>query len=107
MSDRQRALSLISRDKGLTPFQRAVYRAVLAIPPGEVRSYAWVARRAGRPRAARAAGNALRANPYTIVIPCHRVVRSDGALGGYSKGCRRKRLLLAAEGVDAGGSRLL
>jgi len=83
----------------LTPFAQAVYRAIRRIPTGQVRSYEWVARRIGRPLAARAVGNALRRNPFAPRIPCHRVVRSDGQLGGYARGPSRKRRLLAREGA--------
>ena len=82
----------------LTPFQRLVYRATARIPKGQVRSYAWVARRIGRPRAARAVGNALNRNPFTPLVPCHRVVRTDGSLGGYAGGPEKKRRLLRREG---------
>ena len=80
-----------------TDFQKKVYRAVLSIPLGEVRSYNWVAKRIGRSKAVRAVGTALRKNPFTIIIPCHRVVKSDGSLGGYSRGVKRKRKLLDLE----------
>jgi len=80
-----------------TPFQRKVWRALRAIPHGETRSYAWVARKIGRPRAARAVGAACGANPVPIVIPCHRVVRTDGSLGGFSAGLTWKRRLLRLE----------
>jgi len=66
-----------------TPFQRACWRACRRIPPGEVRTYAWLAAAAGSPRAARAAGQAMRRNPCPIVVPCHRVVGASGRLGGY------------------------
>ncbi|MBI3996612.1 MAG: MGMT family protein [Candidatus Omnitrophica bacterium] len=82
----------------LTPFQQQVYRAICRIPKGETRSYQWVARQIGRPRAMRAVGNALNQNPFAPCIPCHRVVRSDGTLGGYARGLARKRALLYAEG---------
>lgn len=74
--------------------------AVCGIPAGEVRSYAWVAKRIKRPRAVRAVGNALNKNKFAPIIPCHRVVKSDGSLGGYSKGVSLKRKLLRSEGVD-------
>jgi methylated-DNA-[protein]-cysteine S-methyltransferase len=85
--------------KSHSPFQQAVWRACAEIPAGEVRTYGWIAARIGRPRAARAVGAALGANPFAPVIPCHRVVRSDGSLGGYSGrgGARAKALLLARE----------
>jgi len=80
-----------------TPFQLAVWRAVETIPYGETRSYKWVAERVGRPRAVRAVGRALAANPVPIIIPCHRVVRSDGGLGGFSLGLEVKEFLLELE----------
>ncbi|MEA3490081.1 MAG: MGMT family protein [Candidatus Omnitrophota bacterium] len=83
----------------LTSFQKKVLLAVMEIPRGEVRSYSWVARRAGSPRACRAAGQALSVNPYAPHVPCHRVISSDGSIGGYSGGSGRKRRLLAKEGV--------
>ena len=81
----------------LTPFQQAVYRAAARIPRGQTRSYQWVARMIGRPRAVRAVGHALNRNPFAPRIPCHRVIRSDGSLGGFAGGPRAKRRLLAAE----------
>ena len=79
-------------------FRRRVLRATAAIPYGEARSYTTVAAAAGSPRGARAAGNALGSNPIAIVIPCHRVRHASGAIGGYTGGLERKRLLLAIEG---------
>jgi O-6-methylguanine DNA methyltransferase len=78
-------------------FDRLVYRAICGIRPGETRSYQWVAERIGHPRAARAVGNALRRNPFAPRVPCHRVIRADGRLGGYAKGRARKAALLAQE----------
>ena len=69
-----------------TPFQRDVWRALSEIPRGETRSYAWVAQRIGRPRAVRAVGQAVGANPLPVLMPCHRVLASDGSLGGYGGG---------------------
>lgn len=80
----------------VTPFQRAVLEATSAIPRGEVRTYGWVAARVGRPRGARAVGQALGANPIPLVIPCHRVVGS-GWDGGYGGGLHRKQFLLSLE----------
>jgi AraC family transcriptional regulator of adaptative response/methylated-DNA-[protein]-cysteine methyltransferase len=80
-----------------SPFQRAVWDALLAIPPGQTRSYAELARAVGRPRAVRALGQANGANPFAIVVPCHRVINADGALGGYGGGLPRKRWLLDHE----------
>jgi O-6-methylguanine DNA methyltransferase len=86
----------------LSPFEQEVLRKTLEIPRGEVRPYAWVAREIGRPRAVRAVGTALGHNPIPVLIPCHRVVRSDGALGEYSMGGPEvKRAILSQEGVDA------
>jgi AraC family transcriptional regulator, regulatory protein of adaptative response / methylated-DNA-[protein]-cysteine methyltransferase len=80
-----------------SPFQTAVWDQLRAIPPGQTRSYAEIARAVGRPAAARAAAQANGANPFAIVIPCHRVVAADGTLGGYGGGLRRKRWLLDHE----------
>jgi len=80
-------------------FRREVLRETALIPFGETRSYMEMAASAGSPRAHRAAGSALGANPIPIVVPCHRVLRSGGALGGYGGGLRAKRTLLELEGV--------
>jgi methylated-DNA-[protein]-cysteine S-methyltransferase len=80
-----------------TPFQRAVWEALLAIPYGETRAYAEIARAVGRPAAVRAVGTANGANPLPLVIPCHRVVETGGHLGGYGGGLPLKRRLLAME----------
>jgi O-6-methylguanine DNA methyltransferase len=87
----------------LSEFERAVLRKVLQIPRGEVRPYAWVAQEIGSPKAIRAVGSALRRNPIPLLIPCHRVVRSDGSPGEYVFGRDAKRAVLAAEGVDVEG----
>jgi O-6-methylguanine DNA methyltransferase len=82
----------------LTSFEMAVLRAALDIPFGETRSYRWVAERIGRPKAVRAVGQALRKNPWPLVIPCHRVIKSDGTLGKYAgKDDGRKRALIELE----------
>jgi O-6-methylguanine DNA methyltransferase len=78
-------------------FQRRVLAATGGIPFGEARPYAWVAARIGRPRAVRAVGTALARNPVPLLLPCHRVLRSDGAAGGYIFGARIKQRLLALE----------
>jgi AraC family transcriptional regulator of adaptative response/methylated-DNA-[protein]-cysteine methyltransferase len=80
-----------------TAFQMQVWRALRKIPRGETRSYADIARNIGRPDAVRAVANACGANPTALVVPCHRVVQSDGGLGGYHWGVERKRELLGAE----------
>ncbi len=82
-----------------TPFQRDVWRALQTLPYGCVATYAEVAQLTGRPRAARAVGNANHANPWPVIVPCHRVVASNG-LGGYGGGERVKRYLLALEGIE-------
>jgi methylated-DNA-[protein]-cysteine S-methyltransferase len=81
------------------PFARRVLRVTSQIPYGRVLSYGEVAADAGSPRGSRAAGNALGANPIPIVVPCHRVLRSGGSLGGYGGGPQRKRWLLELEGA--------
>lgn len=83
-----------------TAFQQAVWQALRSIPPGETRTYAEIAAATGRPGAVRAAGSACGDNQIAVVIPCHRVVRSDGGLGGYAYGTERKRALLSREMVD-------
>jgi methylated-DNA-[protein]-cysteine S-methyltransferase len=80
-----------------TPFQRAVWKAIREIPYGKTISYAALAARIGDRRAVRAAGAATGRNPVSIIVPCHRVVGSDGALTGYAGGIERKRALLALE----------
>lgn len=84
---------------GGTPFQRSVWQALLSIPRGATVSYAELARRVGRPGAARAVGRAVGANPVPLLVPCHRVVASDGGLGGFGGGLPMKRALLRQEGV--------
>ena len=89
---------------GLTPFQRRVLKKTLEIPAGEVRSYQWVAKEIGAKRAVRAVGTALARNPIPFLIPCHRVVRTDGRIGHYSAGGpSMKAKVLALEGVDLDG----
>jgi O-6-methylguanine DNA methyltransferase len=86
---------------GLTEFEQAVLRKTLEIPRGEVRTYSWVAREIGRPRAVRAVGTALANNPIPILIPCHRVVRSDGVIGQYGAGGPEAKFkILSAEGAE-------
>ena len=80
-----------------TAFQRQVWEALRAIPYGETRSYGDVARAIGRPTAARAVARACATNRVSVVVPCHRVVREDGGLGGYRWGVERKKALLAKE----------
>jgi O-6-methylguanine DNA methyltransferase len=97
--DRRVTIALDLRNR--TEFERAVLSKALEIPRGEVRPYGWVAAEIGRPKAVRAVGSALGHNPIPLVIPCHRVVRSDGLIGEYSLGGpSNKRTILAAEGLD-------
>jgi len=86
--------------RGRSAFEREVLLAALGIPYGEVRPYGWLAHEIGRSGAARAVGSALGRNPVPLLIPCHRVVRENGGLGGYVFGPEAKRTLLEAEGVD-------
>jgi AraC family transcriptional regulator of adaptative response/methylated-DNA-[protein]-cysteine methyltransferase len=90
-------------DVRATAFQQQVWRALQAIPAGSTRSYGEVAAAIGRPTSARAVARACATNPVALVIPCHRVIREDGALGGYRWGLERKRRLLAQEAGEAAG----
>lgn len=83
-----------------TPLERAVLALLTRIPRGEVRTYEWVARQVGRPRAVRAVGNILARNAVPLVVPCHRVVPTAGGVGNYAFGSALKRELLKREGVD-------
>jgi methylated-DNA-[protein]-cysteine S-methyltransferase len=83
-----------------TPFSKRLLQATARIPFGETRTYRDMATAAGNPLAVRAAGNALGHNPIPIVVPCHRVLRTGGSIGGYTGGLDRKVLLLATEGVE-------
>ncbi|HWL38808.1 MAG TPA: methylated-DNA--[protein]-cysteine S-methyltransferase [Gemmatimonadaceae bacterium] len=84
-----------------TPFQLEVWNELLAIPPGKTHSYLDVAQAIKRPKATRAVAQACGANPVAVVVPCHRVVMSDGSIGGYSGLPGVKKALLAAEGVES------
>lgn len=97
---RSRSFSVPCDLSRLPRFTRAVLKITGKIPYGEVRSYYWVAERLGKPKAMRAVGNALARNPVPIIIPCHRVVRSDGSLGGFALGLNWKRRLLGLERSD-------
>ncbi len=92
------ALEAVAVDPGGTPFQQKVWSALRKIPAGRTLSYGSLARRIGRPTGARAVATANAANPISIVIPCHRVIGSDGSLRGYAGGVERKRWLLDHEG---------
>ena len=98
MTSHQRLIEAIDRSKA-TLFQKRVWKALLRIPRGEVRTYTWLAQTIGSPKAVRAVGNAVGKNPFAPDVPCHRIVRTDGSLGGYSGrgGIQTKRLLIASE----------
>ncbi len=81
----------------MTPFAKRVYKIVLGIPLGEVRTYKWVAKKAGKPRAYRAVGRVLKTNPYPLIVPCHRVVKTDKKSGGYILGVKLKNSILNLE----------
>jgi len=80
-----------------TAFQRSVWQAAQEIPYGQTRSYGWIAKKIGKPGAARAVGQALGRNPLPIIVPCHRVVAANGGLGGFSGGLETKKWLLKLE----------
>ena len=92
-----RAIDSVVADGGGTAFQRQAWRALRAIPPGEVRTYGQMAALLGRPNASRAVGSANALNPISLVVPCHRLVGRNGALTGYGGGIERKRWLLDHE----------
>lgn len=80
-----------------TIFQRKVWHALTKIPYGETRSYGWIAKQIGKPKASRAVGAACGANPVPVIVPCHRVIAGDGSIGGFGGGLPMKRRLLALE----------
>lgn len=86
---------------GLTPLQREVLRTVAAIPFGAVRSYGEIARMVGRPKAGRFVGSVMALNPFPILIPCHRVVRKDGSVGGFGGGPVLKKAMIEMESAAA------
>ncbi|MAG51265.1 MAG: methylated-DNA--[protein]-cysteine S-methyltransferase [Acidimicrobiales bacterium] len=86
---------------GATPFQQSVWEACLGVPPGETRTYAEIAKVVHRPNAVRAVGTALGSNPIPVLVPCHRVLRTDGSLGGYAFGELVKQKLLDREAERA------
>ena len=96
---RRRAFELPLDWSSIKPFQRAVLKATNTIPFGETRSYGWVAHKIGKPHASRAVGHALATNPIPIILPCHRVIGSDGGLHGYGGGLPMKAMLLKLEGA--------
>jgi methylated-DNA-[protein]-cysteine S-methyltransferase len=99
LSGKRRAFQMRIDWRGMSPFQHRVLRAALRIPYGRTTTYGQIASAVGNPKAARAVGRALGANPLPLVVPCHRVIAGDGSLGGYSAagGVRVKRRLLNLE----------
>lgn len=92
----------------MTPFREKVYEISKNIPKGKVATYGQIARLAGKPKAARAVGGFMRTNPYAPVVPCHRVVASDGSLTGFSAegGIKKKKEMLISEGVEFKGDKV-
>ena len=84
---------------GFTEFQKRVLRKLQKVPAGKVRTYSWLARQAGCPKAARAVGNVMARNPIPFLLPCHRIIPASGGLGNYGLGKELKRELLSREGV--------
>lgn len=95
----RRPLPAVELDAQGTAFQQAVWRALSAIPAGQTCSYGAIARAIGSPQAVRAVGGAIGRNPLSLIVPCHRVIGSDGTLTGYAGGLERKRRLLSHEGA--------
>jgi len=89
---------VIENNSVLTTFDKKVLKAILSIPRGHTKSYKWVAERIGT-MGYRAVGKSLGKNPYAPMVPCHRIIRSDGSIGGYSGGEKKKKELLLKEGV--------
>jgi len=92
--------------ENFSEFEKRILRTAMKIPPGRVATYAQIASLAGKPGAARAVGRVMAKNPFAVVVPCHRVVRSDLSLGGYAYGSELKRAILMAEGVRFKGNRV-
>lgn len=89
----------IINNSDLSDFDKDCYLALLSVKKGEVISYKALARKIGKPNAARAVGNAMNRNPFAPKVPCHRVIKSDGRVGGFAFGGDKKRLLLEQEGI--------
>jgi len=97
MKNSQKKLLRTLKARKITDFQLSVLRAAMKIPEGQTKSYKWLAEEIGRPKAYRAVGNALNKNPYPVLIPCHRIVHSNGSLGGYKSGQKHKKAILEKE----------
>jgi methylated-DNA-[protein]-cysteine S-methyltransferase len=96
-SGKKNAFSVKLDFSNASAFQKQVWQAAQLIPYGETRSYGWIARQIGKPKAARAVGQALGKNPFLIVVPCHRVIAANGTLGGFGCGLEMKQALLQLE----------
>jgi len=88
-------------------FNQSVWQVTKKIPKGKVATYAMLARKIGKPKSARAVGNALNKNPFAPIVPCHRVIRSDGSIGGFASGTNKKIKLLKKEGILIRGTKVL
>jgi methylated-DNA-[protein]-cysteine S-methyltransferase len=99
LSGKARSFNLSLDLEGQPRFRQKVWEVLQSIPYGRVRSYGWVARKIGKPKAARAVGGACGANPVPLLVPCHRVIAGDGSLGGFSGGLGVKKRLLRLEGT--------
>lgn len=97
----------MKKNNQLTSFEQLVLKKLTQVPRGKVTTYAELAWAVGRPGAARAVGNALNKNPHPVAVPCHRVVKSDGSLGGYALGIDKKIEILKREGVTVEKGRIL
>lgn len=93
--------------KKISYFEGLVYQATKKIPKGKISTYSQIALYIGKPRSYRAVGNTLNKNPFAPEVPCHRVVKSDGLLGGFAYGVNKKRALLKQEGLEVRGNRVL
>lgn len=93
--------------KEISYFENLVYQATKKIPKGKISTYGQIAFYIGKPKSYRAVGNALNKNPFAPEVPCHRVVKSDGLLGGFAYGVNKKRTLLKQEGIEVKNNRVL
>ncbi len=87
------------KEISFTKFEKKVLKIVSTIPIGQTRSYKWVAQKAGKPKAVRAVGQVLKKNPFPLLIPCHRVIKNNGSIGGYSLGKNLKQRLIILEKI--------
>ncbi len=99
-------MAKIKREAKISPFDRSVYALTARIPKGKVSTYGKIARKLGKPGASRAVGQALNRNPWAPQIPCHRVISSNGDIGGFAGGKKQKIKLLKQEGVKIGKGRI-